>query len=478
MENRTSLPENNKAKRKKTVILNRLFSVITIFLFSFFVCILGLMFFLLPKQEESEIERRKLTQKPEFSAKNLFSGKYTDDYSVYYSDNFVFRENFVKLGFDLEEKRGLRLDNIKIYNAGSQQSKDAVSASSSIISKDKPFEHMKPSKPDNVSLKIGEEQMPVRVYAEITNESEYADLTKEDLTGEQRGPLFMIGDTALEIFYGNSNVAKDYTNTINAFRKSFPQNIRVFDAVIPTHFEFGLPSKYHETVGKRQKPFIDEIYANLVSGISAVDTYSEIQKHYNKGEYLYFRSDHHWTALGAYYAYKQFALSAGFEPIEIERYEKGKIDEFLGTFYSGTYDKNLEGNPDFVEYYKPFTSYTMTNYKADGVSTYEGTMVYENISSVSAGYLVFTGGDIPCAVAQTNNNSGRSIIVFKESYGNAFVPFLLAHYDKVVVADIRTFPFDAISYITDNNITDVLFLNNIMTACTPARVMNIINLIK
>lgn len=462
----------------KSKVLNNFFSAITVFLFIFFISVLGFLFFILPKQEESEIERRKLTQKPEFTARNLFSGEYTDNYSVYYSDNFVFREDFVKLGFSLEEKRGLRLDDVKIYNSGSQDSQESVSASSKTIFKDTPFEALKASRYDSLSLKVGEEQMPVRVYAEITNASEYADLTKEDLTGEKRGPLFMIGDTALEIFYGNSNVALDYTNTINAFRKSLPQSIRIFDAVIPTHFEFGLPSKYHETVGRRQKPFINEIYENLDHGISAIDAYSEIQKHYNKGEYLYFRSDHHWTALGAYYAYKQFAISAGFEPVEIERYEKGRIDEFLGTFYSGTYDKNLSENPDYVEYYKPFTNYSMTNYKADGVSTYSGTMIYENISSVSSGYLVFTGGDIPCAVATTDNNSGRSIIVFKESYGNAFVPFLLAHYDKVVVADIRTFPYDAVSYITENNITDVLFLNNIMTACTPARVMNIINLIK
>ena len=438
---------------------------------------MGLLFFILPKQTVSEVERRELTKKPVFSFAGLFSGDFTDNYSLYYSDNFVFREKFVEMGFALEEKRGLRIDDVKIYDSGLSSS-NAVEAGANIISKDKPFEVLKPSRQDTPTPVIGEEQIPVRVYAEITNESEYADLTKEDLRGEQRGPLFMIGDTALEIFYGNSNVAKDYANTINAFRKSLPQNIRIFNEVIPSHFEFGLPSKYHETVGKRQKPFIQEIYSNLDAGISAVDAYSEIQKHYNKGEYLYFRSDHHWTALGAYYAYKQFAIAAGFEPVPIENYEKGKIEKFLGTFYSGTYDKNLESNPDFVEYYKPFTDYTMLNFREDGVSTYEGTVLYEKISSVSSGYLVFTGGDIPCAEVTTSNTSGRSIIVFKESYGNAFVPFLLPHYDKVIIADIRTFPFDAISYITENNITDVLFLNNIMTSCTPARVMNIINLLK
>ena len=468
-----------KRKLKKiNFLILKAFSLITIFSFVGFISFLGFMFLVLPKQETSEIERRSLTKKPDFSLENLFSGSYTDDYSLYYSDNFSFREKFVEMSFLLEEKRGLRLGSVKIYNSGVTSKDVSIEASSDIISKDSFFETLRQSRIDSVSLKIGQEQLPDKVYAQITNESEYADLTKEDLRGEQRGPLFIIGDAALEIFYGNENVAKDYTSTINAFRKSLPQSIRMYNAIIPTHFEFGLPSKYHSSVGKRQKPFITDIYNNLDAGISAIDVYSTIQKHYNKGEYLYFRSDHHWTSLGAYYAYTQFAQSAGFEPVSIEQYEKKKIDKFLGTFYSGSFDKNLQENPDFVEYYMPFTPYNMINYRENGVDTYKGTMIYENISSISAGYLVFMGGDIPLSISTTDNNSGRSIIVFKESYGNAFVPFLLAHYDKVFVADIRTFPFDAISYITENNITDVLFINNIMTSCIPARVMNIINLTK
>ena len=164
-------------------------------------------------------------------------------------------------------------------------------------------------------------------------------------------------------------------------------------------------------------------------------------------------------------------------PIVNKDFKGQRIDKFLGTFYSSTYDSKLLSNPDFVEYYLPFTEYSMTNYKSDGVSTYKGTVIYQNIRSDSGGYLAFLGGDIPLSVIQTNNQTGKSIIVLKESYGNAFVPFLLPHYDTIYVADIRTFPFNLTDYVVEKNITDVLFCNNIMTACSAARVINIMNLL-
>lgn len=466
---------DKKSQRNSKV--NNFFAVFSVISFCFILILGGVLFFTLPKKEVSEIERRELASFPKFSVQNLLSGKFTDELSIYISDNFAFRDNLVKQSFELENKRGFRPDGIKVYssdqNFTSEKKKDLLKCIDSALI---PARISKQDLPTNV---VGEKALPKSfLQSLISDPSEYADLTKADLTGEKRGALFTIGDTALEIFYGNKNVANDYASTINSFRYALPANVRVFDMTVPTHFEFGLPSKYKDSYGRRQKPFIDEIYANLDAGITTVDAYSEILKNYNMGKYLYFRTDHHWTALGAYYAYVAFAKSAGFEPVPIEQYEKGKIDKFLGTFYSSTYDTSLSQNPDFVEYFLPFTNYTMTNYRQDGVSTYKGSVIYKNIHSDSGGYLVFLGGDVPLSVIETENSTGSSIIVFKESYGNAFIPFLLSHYDKIYVADIRTFPFSLTEYITENNISDVLFCNNIMTACSAARVMNIMNLQK
>ncbi len=462
-------------KRQKLSIIQKIFCIITVCLFAIFIIVPGVLFFILPKQKTSEIERRELEKLPEFSYQSLFSGQLTDDFSTYYSDNFIFRDFLVKTSFSIKDLRGIRADGVKIYDSTSQNNQLKSNASLCI---DMPLTSLNKSFLDNITVSLGEKPLAVTIeQLNLKNKEEYADITKADLEGEKRGALYVIGDTALEIFYGNSTVAFDYATVINGFRNSLPQNVCVYNEVIPTHFEFGLPTKLRETVGTRQKPYIDTIYENLDSGVISVDGYTPINNHYNNGEYLYFRSDHHWTALGAYYAYTAFAEAAGFTPTPLSDFETGKIDKFLGTFYS-SYDKALSENPDFVEYYLPFTPYEMQNYNKDGSSMGAGKVIYENISSVSNGYLAFTGGDKPLSVIKTSNETGRSIIVFKESYGNAFIPFLLAHFDTIYVADIRSFPFETLSFIEDKGITDVLFLNNIMSACTPARVTNIMNLLK
>ena len=104
--------------------------------------------------------------------------------------------------------------------------------------------------------------------------------------------------------------------------------------VVPNHFEFGLPEKYKNSIGKPQKPFLDIIKTKLDSGVVFVDIYDKLKEHYDNGEYLYFRTDHHWTALGAYRAYEKFCETAGIVPLTLESYEKRTSTGFLGTLYN------------------------------------------------------------------------------------------------------------------------------------------------
>ena len=201
-----------------------------------------------------------------------------------------------------------------------------------------------------------------------------------------------------------------------------------------------------------------------------------MKEHYEKGEYLYFRTDHHWTALGAYRAYEVFCKSASLKPVSLDTYEKRTSTGFLGTLYNSSLDKNLAANPDTVEYYVPDLPYVQTNTNQD-LSTYRGTLISEYSSGKTNGYLTFMGGDIPLATIETENTNGKKIIVFKESYGNAFIPFLVPHYQTIYVADIRSFPYNAVEFIKNNSIGEVLFLNNIMTSNTAARVANILGLL-
>lgn len=459
--------------RNKKKLIFRIFSLLTVFLFFLLVTVTCLVFFIVPKKHYSVVEKRELTPFPKFSFSSLVDGSFTDNITKYVSDNFVLRENLVSLSSNLEDLRGIRVDGVKLY------SDDANAIINTPLCIDKPLNPLKKPRKDRETPLLGEDiKATIDFFKDLKNIDIYAGLDEEEITGQKAGPLFLVGKTALEIFYGDSAIAQDYVNIINNYRLSVPSDVNIYTLIIPTHIEFGLPEKYKQEVGKPQKPFIDEIYASLDSSIITVDAYSKIKSAYDNNEYLYFRSDHHWTALGAYRAYQAFAESANFAPTPLMSFEQRKVEEFLGTFYSSTYDKNLKENPDFVSFYAPTNKYSVTNYRENGIDTYDGTLVYKKVSDISHGYLVFMGGDIPLSVIETDANSGRSLLIFKESYGNAFVPFLTSNFDKIYVADIRTFPFNAINFVTENNISDVLFLNNVMTSSSPPRIRNYLDLMQ
>jgi hypothetical protein len=98
-------------------------------------------------------------------------------------------------------------------------------------------------------------------------------------------------------------------------------------------------------------------------------------------------------------------------------------------------NSELASNPDYVEYYVSDLPYVQTNTSADG-STYSGRLIADRKDGKTNGYLTFMGGDIPLATIKTENTNGKKIIVFKESYGNAFVPFLVGNFDRIYVENV------------------------------------------
>ena len=453
--------------------------IIFVMLFLVFLIVMGILFFILPKKKESIRENRRLTEFPEFSFESLWNGKFSNGINLYYSDNFAFRDNFVDTKYAISEARGVKVDDITII--GSDVTGDVVTESAasrfiydltSILSiKSMPFDDVLPE----ISFEgISFESENTDKESSVGNESfdDLLNIDKDLLQGEKRGSLYVVGDTALEIFYGSEDVSKQYADVINDYSKELGPTVTVYNLIIPNHFEFGMPEKYKGTVGREQKPFIDLVKDNLENSIIFVDIHSYLKEHYEMGEYLYFRTDHHWTGLGAYRAYEKFCEYANITPVPLESYEKKTSYNFLGTFYSSSMNRELASNPDYVEYYVTDLPYTQINTNTDG-STYKGKLISERANGKTNGYLTFMGGDIPLATIKTENSNGKKIIVFKESYGNAFVPFLVPHYEYVYVADIRTFPYNAVDFIKQNGIGEALFINNIMASNTPARVANI-----
>lgn len=268
--------------------------------------------------------------------------------------------------------------------------------------------------------------------------------------------IILQGDRAMEIYGVAPNSLKSYAGVISDFSKRVPK-ANVYVLLAPTSIEFYGPESY-KTGSHSQAKGISIAY-DALSGdnVKSVDALSEISKHTN--DYIYFRTDHHWTARGAYYAYVAFCQTAGLTPTKLEDHKTGRIDGFVGTMYTYTSAQVLADNPDYVEYFYPLSEASGMIYSDASMANGRSMkIITENVSNRNK-YLTFLEGDNPLEKITTSNKNGKKVVVVKESYGNAFAPFLIDHYEEVYVVDPRKVDMNLKSFVFDNGITDVIFIN-------------------
>ena len=106
------------------------------------------------------------------------------------------------------------------------------------------------------------------------------------------------------------------------------------------------------------------------------------------------------------------------------------------------------------------------------------TDVYYEGAAGSGAYITFIYGDSSLFIEYNDTNkNGKKIAVVKESYGNAFVPYLTNNYEEVHIIDFRYFTQNIKEYMQENGITEILFLNNTMSANAAMQVDRIRELI-
>lgn len=276
--------------------------------------------------------------------------------------------------------------------------------------------------------------------------------------------LIEIGNRVMEP-YGNAyKNMKNYADALNRLKTEMPDT-KAYCLMAPTAIEFYAPSKYNTGVSKSQYEGMCYIYEQL-KDITPVNAYAEMAAHTD--EYLYFRSDHHWTTLGAYYAYRTFAKVAGFTPVDKNTLQTGKLSPFLGLFYKDTKSTALSNDPDYVEYFIPPVNTTAIASDTDAAMSNSYSIKVINTETTSSNkYLAFVGGDHGVVKITTDAQSDKSIVVIKESYANAFVPWLCANYKTIYVLDPRQLTVKLADFVKTNSIDEVLFLNYMFIPSNP-----------
>lgn len=381
----------------------------------------------------SELEKRELEKFPGLTAAGLWDGSWLEGVGTWYSDTYPLREGLIAGAAKVEDLYGFKGEQI-VENT--DQTGDRIP-------------------------EITEETAPAPVVTatpEPTAELEDGTIHQEP---EVAGNVYISGDTAFEIYYFNQGGADAYASMINTVQARLGGSAKVYDLLAPTSFGVCLDETIQQNMGgSSQKEAFQYIYSRLDPAVGRVDVMEDLIRH--NAEYLYYRTDHHWTALGAYYAYCVFAEQKGIQPHVLSEFEKKEYPGFLGTFYAySNQSAALGDHPDTVEAYIPMGTNDAEIQQAEG-----GTLQWFVVSDVTdygegAKYSCFIGGDNPFTrITNPQIQDGSSCVVVKESYGNAFVPWLVDHYQNVYVVDYRYYTGNLTQFIRENKVQDVIFVNN------------------
>ena len=271
----------------------------------------------------------------------------------------------------------------------------------------------------------------------------------------------VVGNSAYELFTYRESSAKAYAKAVNALAKDLDGKAEVYDMVIPLSSGITFPDNLVEKIDStNQRNAMLSIMGMMNSKVKSVDIYDALMKH--RKEYIYFRTDHHWTALGAYYAYTALCEEMGIEPEKLEEYETREFEGFVGSFYNDTKNESLKKHPDVITAYLPKSEAKMHVTPAKG-QDYDWDIIYDvSAYGASLKYSTFIASDNPFTEITNQTLTDESAcIVVKESFGNAFVPFLVDHYQHVYVVDYRYWQGDLSKLAKEKKAKDVILLNNL-----------------
>lgn len=208
-----------------------------------------------------------------------------------------------------------------------------------------------------------------------------------------------------------------------------------------------------------ENAMLDDIFAKVGQTAGVLDLRATFTS--NKEEYLYFKTDHHWTPRGAYLAYEQFCNLKGLTPFDCATHESATVNDFQGTHYSATRLWNVEN--DSITYYP--LSNPMTIFRITGEAQYEPETTENLINTEKFDtrdkYAAFLDGNNGYSVIEGNGTG--SILVVKDSYANSFIPYLTENYAKIGVVDFRNFKYGLDSTISQEGYDQILILYNFQT---------------
>ena len=439
------------------------------------LCIFGVFAYLLFAQRESGFinsENRMLAKMPSLSRETYLDGSFAKEMTTYFTDTVPDREKLKRLSAKLTSHYGLT-DEVTISGNLKTVKREVLDEPERVVTK--------ATANINIAAAAAQTEQTEKNEAKTKTEKKTVTAVKETAKpvelddGRVFGSVIVAGKgknvRAVSAFYGTFENSEKYAKVINKYKSELGGSVNVYSMPIPISSAFYIPRNYEDVVASQPDNIavMDRTFKDVIS----VDVYSELIRHTD--EYIYSRTDHHWQPLGAYYAGKVFADIAGIDYPELSEYGKYFKENFCGTMYMySDYNEELKKNPDTFTYYKPKNDYTTYYYNTDFTGKTESTLFFDYAEGVNT-YSVFMGKDETICRIDTDVKNGRTLVIFKDSFGNALVPFMVGGFEHIYVCDFRYFDVNAIDFVKKVNCTDLLFAISISSMDTPTHITKLDN---
>ena len=294
--------------------------------------------------------------------------------------------------------------------------------------------------------------------------------TSERLSGKQEnnGVYFCDKDTLISRFDQPDQKRVD-TNVgyVNQFVAN--AGVPVYMSLIPGAATIWADRLPEGAPNADQKAIIDGIQAS--SDAIWYDSYQQLWDH--KDEDIFYRTDHHWTSLGAYYGYVGLAQALGYEPVSLGSYtETIRSTEFYGTVFSSSGVRWVR--PDTISTYVPDTGITVTEHSYDNKGNpiqIPRSLYVESFLDVKDKYSMFLGGNQSLGVVTTQNTDKPKLLIIRDSYTDSLVPFLTPHYSEIHLLDLRYYKLSIQDYIEQNGIDQALVLYSVPNFVTDTNLL-------
>ena len=271
---------------------------------------------------------------------------------------------------------------------------------------------------------------------------------------ENNGVYFCQGDALITRFDSpDPKRVADNLGYVQRFAEKAPAP--VYFSLIPTQACIWADKLPEGAPNYDQRDVLSTVSQQLSGKVTLADRMWAILSAH-KDEPIFYRTDHHWTSLGAYYGYTSLMwdMSRDGEIVPLENYVKTTVStEFYGTVFSSSGVRWVK--PDEIDIYVPEDGVTVTShtYDSKGQPVEEPRQLYdESYLAKKDKYSMFLGGQQSLGVVRTGNTDKPKLLLIRDSYSDSLVPFLTPHFSEIHLVDLRYNKQSTTQYIKDNGI--------------------------